>query len=334
VTLLDVPLIDLTGFRDGDAASRQRIAAQVGQASRDIGFLLITGHGVDPHQIDDTYRTSHAFFAQDVAAKLAVARPDPSHIRGYSGLGTESLAALDDEVVPPDIKELFDVGPSDVPPGDPYYDPANAGATFAPNVWPAEPSALEPVLTGMFGAMEELAQMLSEVFALALDLDSDFFKSKIDKHTSIMRLNYYPAQPDVPLNRQLRGGQHTDYTAFTILWQESVPSGGLQVLNKAGEWVDVPALPGTFVVNIGDSLARWTNDTWVSTMHRVVNPDRPAGASKDRISIVFFFQPNYDAVIECIPTCQSAQRPAKYGPIRNGDYLAMKFAQQQILEEV
>ncbi|MEV4596868.1 2-oxoglutarate and iron-dependent oxygenase domain-containing protein [Amycolatopsis sp. NPDC049253] len=330
MTLLDVPLIDLSGFRDGDEATRRRIADEVGRACRDIGFLVITGHGVAPEKIKTAYETSLEFFSQDVSAKAVAGRPDPSHIRGYIGRGVESLAQLDNMAAPPDIKELFDVGPSDVP-ADAYHEAG--GATFAPNVWPETPGAMKPVLTDMFDTMTGTAQMLSQVFAMALDLEPDYFLPKIDKHTSIMRVNYYPAQEEPPLPGQMRVGQHTDYTAFTVLWQEAVDSGGLQVLNKAGEWVDVPVIPDSLVVNIGDSLARWTNDTWVSTMHRVVNPEHTVVPTNTRISIVMFFQPNYDAVIECIPTCQGPDRPAKYAPIKNGEYLAAKFAQQQIDEE-
>ncbi|MFF4597923.1 isopenicillin N synthase family dioxygenase [Amycolatopsis sp. NPDC001319] len=330
MTLLDVPLIDLSGFRDGDETTRRRIADEVGRACRDIGFLVIKGHGVAPEKIKTAYDTSLEFFSQDVSVKAAAGRPDPSHIRGYIGLGVESLAQLDNMAAPPDIKELFDVGPSDVP-ADAYHEAG--GAAFAPNVWPETPNVMKPVLTDMFDTMTGTAQLLSQVFAMALDLEPDYFLPKIDKHTSIMRVNYYPAQEEPPLAGQMRVGQHTDYTAFTVLWQEAVDSGGLQVLNKAGEWVDVPVIPDSLVVNIGDSLARWTNDTWVSTMHRVVNPERTVVPTNRRISIVMFFQPNYDAVIECIPTCQGPDRPPKYAPIKNGEYLAAKFAQQQIDEE-
>ncbi|MDV7090182.1 isopenicillin N synthase family oxygenase [Rhodococcus sp. IEGM 248] len=332
MTILDVPLIDISAFRDGSDEGRRRVADEVERACRDIGFLVITGHGVDPKQIESVYGTSKEFFALPLAQKSLVSRPDPSHIRGYSGMGTEALAQLDeDEPAPPDLKEIFDVGPTDVPADDDYY--TAGGAAFAPNVWPQQPDAMQEQLTGLFGTMTDAAHLLGRVFAAALGIESDYFRSRTDKHTSIMRVNFYPRQEEPALHRQMRGGAHTDYTAFTVLWQEDVPSGGLQVLNKAGNWVDVPYVPGSLVVNIGDSLARWTNDRWVSTYHRVVNPAPKDAATTDRVSIVFFFQPNYDAVIECIPTCQSELNPARYAPIRNGDYLAEKFAQQQITQK-
>lgn len=324
-----VPVIDIAGYASAAADQRRAVVASVGRAARDTGFLIITGTGVPAATIGDAVRESRHFFKLDLAAKLAAERPLPSHIRGYCGIGREALAQLEKDRVPPDLKELYDLGPFDLPADDPYYAPAQAGASFAPNVWPAAAPALRPALESYFRAMERLSLTLASIFASALDLEPDYFHDKLSRHISILRANYYPRQTQPPQARQLRAGGHTDYTAFTILWQEQVAGGGLQIRNRAGEWEDVPALPGTFVVNIGDSLARWTNDTWVSTMHRVVNPPRAIAATCDRLSLVYFCQPNYDAVIECVPTCQGPGRPARYPPIANGAFLAMKFAEQQ-----
>ncbi len=112
-----------------------------------------------------------------------------------------------------------------------------------------------------------------------------------------------------------------------------MPGGGLQI-RSGGEWIDVPAVAGSFVVNLGDSMARWTNDRWVSTMHRVVNPPDQVAARHSRISFPYFVQPNYDALIECIPSCIDAEAPAKYPPVLNGEYLTMKFSQQVDLVDV
>ncbi|MGF7236310.1 MAG: isopenicillin N synthase family dioxygenase, partial [Frankia sp.] len=293
MTLLDVPLIDIGEFHTGNDVTRKHIADEVGRACRDIGFLVLTGHGVPMSQIDDAYGSTKKFFGLDLAEKMSVARPDPSHIRGYSGMGTEALAQLEDEPAPPDLKELFDVGPSDVPTDDPYYSAESAGETFAPNVWPAHASDVRPALTELFTTMGGLARSMSQIFAVALDLEPDFFLPKVDKHTSILRVNYYPSQPNAPLPNQLRGGAHTDYTAFTILWQEPVVGGGLQVRNKAGQWIDVPSVPGSFVVNAGDTLHRWTNGRFLSTPHRALPP-----TGTHRYAIPFFLAPHLDSRIE------------------------------------
>jgi isopenicillin N synthase-like dioxygenase len=101
--------------------------------------------------------------------------------------------------------------------------------------------------------------------------------------------------------------------------------GGLQVFTKAGEWIDVPDIEGTFVVNIGDLMAHWTNDEWVSTLHRVVVPERPARRESRRQSVVFFHNPNYDALVSCIPTCSGPGKPQKYKPVQAGEYLIGKY---------
>jgi isopenicillin N synthase-like dioxygenase len=142
----------------------------------------------------------------------------------------------------------------------------------------------------------------------------------------------YPSQVQPPEPGQMRAGAHSDYGSLTILRQEQRP-GGLQVQNKAGEWVDVPAIPGAFVVNIGDLMMQWTNDLWVSTMHRVVNPPRDLAGDSDRISLVFFHQPNYDAMVSCLPSCATADKPAKYAPVSSGDHLSSKFVKQTTFGE-
>jgi isopenicillin N synthase-like dioxygenase len=166
--------------------------------------------------------------------------------------------------------------------------------------------------------MSRLIQFLMRLAALALDVDEHFFDAKVDRSIGTMRLNYYPAQTAPPAPGQLRASAHTDYGGFTILSGEDVP-GGLQVRTRGGDWIDVPTAPTRFVVNIGDLLMRWTNDRWLSNLHRVVNP--PAGTAA-RLSIAFFNHPNYDALIECLPS----QGPPRHPPVRSGEYRDLKYA--------
>jgi isopenicillin N synthase-like dioxygenase len=329
--LKTIPVIDISPFKDGDATARKCVVEKVAQACVEIGFLIISGHGIPSRTIQNIVTTSKAFFALDPKEKSKVARPRPEIIRGYGGMESEGLAYTQDEETPPDLKEVFDVGPMDVPNTD-YYRGAAAGVHFADNLWPSNPSDLRDIYKDYFHHMEGLTLDMAHIFATALDLPMNFFDTKLDRHISILRANYYPKLPRPPRAKQLRGGEHSDYTAFTILWQERIPSVGLQARGLGGEWLDVPAIDDTMVINIGDSLMRWTNDKWISTQHRVVNPPFEIAREHDRLSLVYFVQPNYDAEIKCIDSCQSADEPAKYPPVLNGDYLYTKFLKQTTME--
>ena len=332
MTLLSVPVIDISGFRSTDPAQRLAVAQAVGQACRDIGFLIISGHGVPDSLIEDCYRTSKEFFARPLSEKAAVDRPAPDQVRGYSAVGGEGLSYSLDEPTPPDLKESLSIGPIDVDRNDSYFTGPVAGPHFAPNVWPSNPPDLQPVWSAYFDAMQHLAADLMRMFALALDLPETYFDDKINHHISMFRALQYPSQTALPEPGQMRAGAHSDYGSLTILRQENRP-GGLQVRNEAGEWVDCPAVPGTFVVNIGDLMMQWTNDLWSSTMHRVINPPRDLAYDSARISLVFFHQPNYDALVSCLPGCATPDNPAKYPPVTSGDHLLSKFVKQTTLGE-
>jgi len=328
MALTEVPIIDVSPFMSGTPEGRQKVADEVGRACRDIGFMVISGHGVPSDLVTNTYDVSRRFFDLPVETKNKVHQPTPDQVRGYSGLCEEGLSYSLDEPTPPDLKESFTVGPVDVPPNDPYFHGPEASVHFAPNPWPDEDlPELRPVWENYFHAMENLSADLMRMFALALDLGESYFDDKIDHHISMFRVLNYPSQHEEPEAGQLRAGAHSDYGSLTIVRQEDRP-GGLQVRNLLGEWVDVPFIPGSFVVNIGDLMMQWTNDQWISTMHRVVNPPRDKAADSRRISIVFFHQPNYDAMVSCLEGCASDDNPPKYAPISSGDHLYNKFTKQ------
>jgi len=266
--------------------------------------------------------TSRAFFDLPVAQKRAVARPAPEQSRGYIALGDENLSYSRGDATTTDLKEFFAIGPVDVPDDD-YHRRPEAYPSFAPNLWPAHPPEFRAVWTEYYRAMETLAARIMRIFALALGLRADFFGPATDRHISGIRANHYPEQIEQPRPGQIRAGAHTDYGAVTVLLPDNVP--GLQVCNRRGEWVDVSATTGTFVCNIGDLMQRWTNDRWISTMHRVVNPPREAARGNRRLSIPFFFQPNYDAVIECLPGCCGPDNPPRYEPVTSGQHRLTKF---------
>jgi isopenicillin N synthase-like dioxygenase len=316
---IEVPVIDLTRARGGGLAERRRVAGAIDEACREIGFFAIAGHGVREGLVDDLRRRAHAFFELPPGEKLAARHPVEGMNRGYHAAGRETLAAANDAAAPPDLKEYFHVGPVDVG-DDPYYTSPLGRRHFEPNVWPAAPAGFERAVTAYYRTMSGLVTRLMRLAALALGVHEHFFDDKVDRSIGTMRLNYYPAPAVAPRPGQLRASAHTDYGGFTILSGEDVP-GGLQVRTRAGRWIDVATTPTTFVVNIGDLLMRWTNDRWLSNMHRVVNPplDGPARA---RLSIAFFNHPNYDVLIECLPS----QGPARHPPVLSGDYRDTKYA--------
>jgi isopenicillin N synthase-like dioxygenase len=327
MTLMNVPVIDLAPYRDGTPEGKAKVAEQVGQACRDIGFLVVSGHGISEGLVRRTYETSQAFFALPLVEKAKSDRPALDQVRGYSAVGGEGLSYSLDEPTPPDLKESLSIGPTDVPANDPYYTSAEAGPHFASNVWPQEPADLKPAWTEYFAAIDGLATDLMRLFALALGLDEHYFDKTVDKNISMLRVLRYPRQLSAPLPGQLRAGAHSDYGSMTILRKEPGDIG-LEVLNKAGKWTSVPVVEGTFIVNIGDLMQQWTNDKWTSTMHRVVNPPLDSDENRDRLSIVFFHQPNYDAMIECLPTCLAPGEKPKYEPVSSGDNLLSKFVKQ------
>ena len=326
--MLSVPVIDMAPFRIGGSVEKRAVAASVDRACRDIGFLIIEGHGVSPTLIARTRDVSRAFFDLPIDKKRKYGRPATDVLRGYIGLNEESLARSRDRYAgSSDLNESFMIGPVDAPPADYAFAP-KAGNHFAANIWPAEPIELRPIWTEYYRAMASLAQTLMRIFALALGLDEAYFDSKIDRHISRLRVRNYPMQLTPPSPGMIRAGAHSDYGSLTILATEDRP-GGLQVCNAEGKWVDVPIVPDCFIVNIGDLLAHWTNDTWVSTLHRVVNPPLDAGAESRRQSLVFFHNPNYDAEISCIPTVVARGERPKYAPTTSGDYLRNLFVATQ-----
>lgn len=325
--LTGVPVIDIGPFREGSPARRREVADTVGLACEDIGFFTVTGHGVPVALVTEMSQVSRAFFDLPLDEKRRTRSADPD--RGYCPLGGGSLSESLGRLAPHDLEEALGVGPIDVP-DEPYYRSAAAARYFVSNAWPERPPALRGIWSRYYRAMEQLAATLMRVFALALDLPETFFDDKIDRHIARMRAINHPDEPDGALPGRLRTGAHSDGGSLTILHVDAAP-GGLQVRNGRGEWADVAPVPGGFVVNLGDLMASWTNDRWVSTVHRVVDPPRRGAPGSRRQSIAFFHQPNYDAVIECLPTCRGPHRAPKYPPITSGEHRRARLAQNAIV---
>lgn len=320
--LLSVPIIDLEPYFSGSSEGRAGLANAVDQACRSIGFLVIINHQIPIALVERVSALSREFFDLPIAEKRKVDRPRPDMVRGYSAVAEESLSYSLEEAAPGDLKESFSIGPTDVP-EEPYFHGHAAGQHFAPNVWPLS-AEFKAAYTEYFAAMSDLSRSLMRIFALALEMPETFFDDKIDKHISMFRALSYPPLSQAALPGQLRASAHSDYGSLTIV----LPDGpGLQVAH-GGSWIDVPRVPGGFVVNLGDLMMQWTNDRWVSTLHRVVNPTLDSSDNRRRQSMVFFHQPNYDAMIACLPGCKAAGQSDNYAPISSGDHLLSKFVKQ------
>lgn len=296
-----LPLFDLHLLRSPDATTRREFAAALGRACRDIGFFAITGHGVPQPVIDSAFAAAHEVFALPAAHKQALAIGTHGHNRGYVGLAVEAL----DEKTAPDLKEAYNLIWTDE-------------ATRVPNVWPPLPGWRERV-QDYFDAVYAVGRLLHRAFALDLALPEDYFEDKLDRPLATLRLLHYPVSfaADAPAG-QAGAGVHTDYGNVTLLATDGV--AGLQVRQRDGAWIDVPALPGAFVCNIGDCLMRWSNDVYVSTPHRVLPP------RSERYSIAFFLDANPDALVQAIASCVPPGTQPKYPPVTTAEYLRSRFA--------
>jgi isopenicillin N synthase-like dioxygenase len=322
-----VPVIDIAPYLAGTPDGKRRVAAELDRACREVGFYIIVGHGVDPGLIAQVEAVSREFFdlPRDEKMKLHIDRPGAV---GYAAVGDVALAYTRGQSAPPDLNESFQIAKVDVT-DDRYFQSEAARGLIPGNRWPQRPAALKALYTKYYLRMGALAADLMRLSALGLGLPETYFDDMIDRHISRLNIRLYPEQKTAPLPGQLRAAAHTDYGTVTIL-KPGDTVGGLQVADLDGNWHDVPAIPGSFVINLGDLMARWTNDRWRSTLHRVANPPEAAKGGSRRLSIVFFHHANYDAIVSCLPTCLDPGVAPKYEPITVSDYYSMKKSQQQM----
>jgi isopenicillin N synthase-like dioxygenase len=316
------PIVDLARFERASPSDKLALAAEVDQICRATGFLALAGHGVPETVIDAAWSKSQAFFDLPADEKQRASAPYPGYPYGYLGPQLEALAKSRNVDAPPDLKESFNGGPERPPDG--MTDPQALAFCYAATIWPDAPEGFVAAWRDYYAAMEDLAARIMRLFAAALRLPEDYFASFIDSPVSALRALNYPRQDAAPEPGQIRAGAHTDYGSLTILLPQA-GSRGLEILTPDGAWTPVPPLSGAFVINIGDLMARWTNDRWVSTLHRVVNPSPENGGNARRRSMAFFHQPNWNAEIRALEACLAPGETPKYGPVRSGPYLMSKF---------
>jgi isopenicillin N synthase-like dioxygenase len=316
---LAIPLIDIAGFESTQVERRSAVISQWRQALDSIGFVTIHGHGIHATLMADIYRYACTFFEQPLERKLQYVTDDTERrgAAGYIPPLAENVGRTTDGPSAPDIVESLS-----------FSDVASAagGGKSAAAMCPNLPADLRASVEAYAKAAYALGLRLMRLSAEALGLEADYFDNLYSPMQHKLRLAHYPEQITAPMPGQLRNAAHTDFGGFTILLQDSAP-GGLQVLMPDGNWVDVPPVPGTLVINTGDLLQRWTNDRWLSNVHRVVNPPIERRGSSRRLSIVFFTGPRDDAQIACLPGCATATAPARYAPITAGEHVRVKIRQ-------
>jgi len=321
----NIPTIDVSRFDSDNRNERERVASEIAYALEEVGFFVIVGHGVQDQKVASLVEAARTFFSQPMDVKEKYKPSGSSSInRGYFPPEAETLAVASENGGKrlPDLKEAFVVG------REPVSSKAaalpGADTAYAPNVWPEGMDDFRRAMTEYYGELSILTDRLLKMFAYTLRLPDDYFAPHFAEHPSVLRVINYPARTTSPPKDQLRAAAHTDFGAITIL-KEGDTVGGLQVKTKKGEWIDIRSKPGSFVINIGNVMMRWTNDKWISNLHRVVNPQSETGWKNNRISIPYFVHPRPNAEIKCLPTCVQKGEQPKYTPIQ-----ASEFRMQQL----
>ncbi|MCK9563629.1 MAG: hypothetical protein M0R02_13025 [Bacteroidales bacterium] len=299
-----LPVVDISGLASSAIAERRAVARELGEAARQAGFLYVTGHGIAPQQIERLLARTREYFAQPRERKMRDYIGNSSNHSGYVPEGEEQFQP---GVI--DHKETYDIGYD-------YLPSHGRRPMLGPNQWPSLPGFQEDI-RAYYDAALALGERLFRGFALALELPEDTFSQHLSAPPSQLRLIHYPATADIQVDRPGIGA-HTDYECFTIL----LPTApGLEVLNGAGEWIDVPLLEDAFVINIGDMLEVLSNGAYVATAHRVRK------VTEERYSFPLFCACDYDTLIEPVPSLLSETNPPHYQPIRCGDHLFAQTAQ-------
>ncbi|WAC53829.1 isopenicillin N synthase family dioxygenase [Gordonia sp. SL306] len=321
--MFTVPIVDISSYVDpsGAAAERARVARELDTACSEVGFVQIVGHGIERETIDGLAAALDEFFALPLEAKKRYTRPGEN--RGYSPPKSESLSmslgvAAANQMN--DFYEAFTVGSEQA-----WFDGVELPATSYPaNTWPAAAPGFRPAVEAWFDAARSVSRVLLTACTDALGLDPGHFDAMVDHSIDALKMNNYTLpEGDIDLAGELTGmGAHTDFGILTVLWADQVP--GLQVLDHVGTWHDVQPADGALLVNLGDAMARWTNDRWRSTVHRV-DPPVVDGRIIRRRSAAFFFDGNHDAVIETLPGCAIPGRP-DYPPITIAEHINAKLA--------
>ncbi|MCJ1389466.1 hypothetical protein MMC18_002323 [Xylographa bjoerkii] len=325
---LAIPLIDFDTLLSTSASARAETSNAILSAFEEDGFLYLKNIPIAPSTLSKVFSSSKRFFERDQWQKDSLAWTTPSSNRGYVARGREKVSSnlSRDEVQKeksgnPDLKESFEIG--------------REGVDGHPNQWPhtfdLEGVHFRKTMEEFFLECKELHRLIMSAIALGMGLDEHYFDKMVSKGDNNLRLLHYPSVKKEVFEKnkgQVRAGAHSDYGSVTLLFQDM--RGGLQVQTSAGDWLDVTPIEGTVVVNAGDLLARWTNDTVKSTKHRVVEPPMSEEGVDEypaRYSVVYFCNPDLDTWIDALPgTWENNTCGKKYEGINCGDYLVQRLS--------
>ncbi|KAF3403186.1 Sexual differentiation process protein isp7 [Talaromyces pinophilus] len=310
------PIIDFTPFYGPECAAKENLVKELKHACQEYGFFQLVNHTIPSDLQGSILHQSKKFFDLPIEVKEEYSKDIGGFNRGYERLRAQNF----EKRTKGDLKEGFYLGKN-----LPLEDPNVVARKFGqgPNKYPEElddPAKFRNVADDYHSALTSLAMGILQMLARTLDLEDDAFNEFCQHPVAVLRLLRYPPQePDASeLERGI--GAHTDFGAITILLQDT--TGGLQVWNNiSSEWIDVTAVPGAYVVNLGNMMMRWTNDRYLSTLHRVINK-----SGKERFSVPFFFSGNPDYMVRCLPSCEDAREGAKYPPITVGEWMAGRYA--------
>lgn len=314
-----IPRFDLSLALSGDPVARAELAGRIDEACREIGFFTIVGHGIDQALIEDVRRLTGEFFELPDEQKARYVSLSGNEFRGWSV--REAAAATADGAASVRVREQLEMSRFDS-----AADVAAAGyddewvQRAEPNLWPDEPAGLADAWKRYHRAVDDLGTELLALMAQALGLPDGYLERHFRRHPSYLACNLY-LTPDVTFEGH-RFGAHTDVGSLTIVYQDDGPAG-IEVKDRSGRWTPIDHEPGSFIVNLGDLMAKWTNDRWVATEHRVRNPE--PGEVRTRISIPYFQHPDFDALIECLPGCGSEDDPPRYPAVLAGNWATHRF---------
>ena len=308
----EVPSLDLADFTSGDPERKALFVKKLGDAYQNIGFIALRNHGLSDELSSNLYAETQKFFALPDEVKQKYENPELAGQRGYVGKGKEKAKGFNTG----DLKEFYHVGQelSDIPDSDPIK------AEYPENIFPTEVPNFKEVTLDAFRKLEAAGKQVLRAIAIHLGLDENYFDEKIKYGNSILRpIHYFPIEdPDSVPADAVRAAEHGDINLITLLMGAS--ADGLQVLRRDGQWIPITALPEQVVVNVGDMLARLTNNKLKSTIHRVVNPPREL-MHTSRFSIPFFMHPRSEMDLTCLESCIDEQNPKAYPDATAGEYL-------------